>query len=114
MAGFDLSKIKEKSLRADVRFAGEKLEFEFVPGKLNEEWYRKQEKAGDDEDLRGLVECVTDVMTSWNVMNGDGKAVPIDPEKIMALDLPLPLFGMLNTEIQRVAQDGGESTKKAR
>ncbi len=111
---FSLAKIKEKSLPASVKFAGEKLEFEFKPGKLDQSWYDKQSKAMEDEDMKQLVECVTDVLVSWNVTDENDEMIPLEAQTILDQDFPLPLFGLINQKIQQVAGDGGESVKKAR
>lgn len=111
---FNLSSIKLKAVDAKVKFAGETLKFAFIPGKLDEKWYEKQSKAMEEEDMPALVACVTDVLTSWDVVDENEDVVPLDAEEILKQDFPLPLFGMINQKIQQVASDGGESTKKAR
>lgn len=111
---FNLSSIKKKAVETKVKFAGETLKFEFVPGKLDEKWYEKQSKAMEDEDMAGLVACVTDVLIDWDVVDENEDKVPLDADEILKQDFPLPLFGMINQKIQQVASDGGESVKKAR
>lgn len=142
---FQLSKLKSKTMKGSVTFGEQRLNFEYFPGKLTEDWYDRVQFASDTENMADLKDAILDIIASWDLMvpkeslidagyfggdvdpetgereiKEDVKMLPDEmmcPLKVEAIDLlevPLPIFGLINNAVQEDARSGGKNTKKAR
>lgn len=137
-----LKKLRQNTMTATAHFAGEPIHFEYVPGKMDTDHSNRVQAAMDDGDLEAITTSLFEIMVSWDLMvetselveggyyegpdddnpdrphrevpDEDTIVVPMDFDAVQILQVPLPLFGVINQEIRDNTQNGGKSTKKGR
>jgi hypothetical protein len=113
---FEASKAKAKALDTHILYAGERLEFSFLPSKLSPEWFDKQEDYGSENDFQGLAKIMSEVMVDWD-MADDGEPVELSEENLAYYieELGLPFAGVINRKMQEMSVDEkGEIAKRRR
>ena len=137
--GFNLDKARNKVLAAELRYAGDLVNFEFYPGKLGRDWQEKfdnaQQSTDSDKGVRGMIGALVEVLVDWDIETdldalyreaypdpeereqktgnremGRG-SIPIDPDIIYAADLPIPIYGVF---VNRMMQESTDQTKTAK
>lgn len=129
-----LGSLKEKTMTTTAEFAGIKVKVEYRPGAMLDEYYDQLRNALEDNDMDASTEAFCQVVVSWDVTEDTHKLVdvgaidlnqfedevpdqvpvPIKPDVLKALHIPIPLYGEINRAIQENMSNGSRGTKKRR
>lgn len=85
-----LSELAAQRRELDVQFDGDVVKVVYLPGKMT---MQMQQRANDamqmpaDQGNRELAQILSDLVVEWDVLEDEGKALPVTPDTISLLPL---------------------------
>lgn len=113
----DIAKIKNEEKDASLEYAGEEVNFRYLPHAIDGSWEEQMQNGAADNDVAAIRRAVLHVLVSWDLQS-DGEDLPLDEDSLKALPLEL-LTGILNSiqgqrrpNQQAAASNGGQRTSR--